>query len=100
LAFAAELGLTAVVGASPLSSASGPAFSRSHSYSCTCRTSGGKRLRTAKQTLARANFRLRKIGRAYSRVKRGRVISQKPEFGAVLPGGSKVSLVVSRGGHS
>ncbi len=30
-------------------------------------------------------------------IKRGRVISQKPRFGAVLPGGGKVDLVVSRG---
>jgi beta-lactam-binding protein with PASTA domain len=30
-------------------------------------------------------------------VARGRVISQKPGFGGVLPGGGKVKLVVSRG---
>jgi beta-lactam-binding protein with PASTA domain len=35
---------------------------------------------------------------AYSKtVKRGRVISQKPKPGAVLPNGGKVNLVVSRG---
>ena len=51
----------------------------------------------AKRTLARANCRVGKIRRAYSKVKRGRVISQKPRFGAVLPGGGKVNLVVSRG---
>ena len=40
----------------------------------------------------------RKIRRAYSTtVKRGRVISEKPRFGTVLPGGGKVNLVVSRG---
>jgi beta-lactam-binding protein with PASTA domain len=39
-----------------------------------------------------------KVRRAYSPwVKKGRVISQKPKFGAVLPGGGKVNLVVSRG---
>jgi len=27
----------------------------------------------------------------------GQVFSQRPKFGAVLPGGGKVSLVVSRG---
>jgi FG-GAP-like repeat/PASTA domain/FG-GAP repeat len=54
-------------------------------------------LAAAKRTIARANCRVGEIRRAYSRVKRGRVISQKPKFGAVLPGGSKVDLVVSRG---
>jgi beta-lactam-binding protein with PASTA domain len=58
----------------------------------------GNTLQAAKRTLARANCRVGKIRRAYSKtVKRGRVISQKPNFGAVLPGGSKVSLVISRG---
>jgi hypothetical protein len=55
-------------------------------------------LRTALRTIARGNCRVGKVRRAYSRtVKRGRVISQKPRFGAVLPGGGKVDLVVSRG---
>ena len=48
--------------------------------------------------IARANCRVGKIRRAYSKtVRKGRVISQKPGFGAVLPGGGKVDLVVSRG---
>jgi hypothetical protein len=52
----------------------------------------------AKRTTAHANCRVRKVRRKYSRlVKRGRVISQKPEPFAVLPKGSPVSLVVSRG---
>jgi hypothetical protein len=55
-------------------------------------------LPTAKRTIPRANCRIGKIRRAYSkRVKKGRVISQKPKFGAVLPRGAKVNLVVSRG---
>jgi hypothetical protein len=65
---------------------------------CTVQNVKGQRLPAAKRTLARANCRVGKIRRAYSkRVKRGRVISQKPRFGAVLRGGGKVSLVVSRG---
>jgi hypothetical protein len=52
----------------------------------------------AKRELARVNCRVRKVRRLYSkRVKKGRVISQKPRFGAVLPGGGKVNLVLSRG---
>ena len=56
-------------------------------------------LAAAKRTLARVNCRLGKVSRAYSKiVKKGRVISQKPKFGAVRPGGAKVNLVVSLGG--
>jgi hypothetical protein len=54
-------------------------------------------LPAARRALLRANCRVGKIRRAYSRATRGRVISQKPGFGAVLPGGGKVNLVVSRG---
>jgi hypothetical protein len=64
---------------------------------CTVQDVKRQRLPTAKRTLARANCRVGKIRRAYSSIKRGRAISQKPRFGAVLPGGSKVDLVVSRG---
>ena len=65
---------------------------------CTVQDIERQILSAAKRTIARANCRVGKIRRAYStRVKKGRVISQKPSFGAVLPGGSKVNLVVSRG---
>jgi beta-lactam-binding protein with PASTA domain len=57
----------------------------------------GKRLSIAKRAIARANCRVGKIRRAYSTVENGRVISQKPKFGAVLASGGKVTLVVSRG---
>jgi hypothetical protein len=64
---------------------------------CTVQGVRGRRLPAAKRTLARANCRVGKIRRVDSGVGRGRVITQKPGFGAVLPGGSKVNLVVSRG---
>jgi FG-GAP-like repeat/PASTA domain/FG-GAP repeat len=65
---------------------------------CTVQDVKQQKLPEAKRTIARANCRVGKIRRAYSQtVKRGRVISQKPNFGAVLRGGSKVNLVVSRG---
>ncbi len=55
-------------------------------------------LPAAKRAIVRAKCRVGKISRAYhSYAPKGLVISQKPEFGAVLPIGSKVSLVVSRG---
>jgi FG-GAP-like repeat/FG-GAP repeat len=65
---------------------------------CTVQRVTGQRVFAAKRMIARANCRVGKIRRAYARfVKRRRVISQKPKFGAVLPGGSRVNLVVSRG---
>ncbi len=64
---------------------------------CTVQNVKGKTLLAAKRTIARANCRVGKIRRAYSDFKRGRVISQKPRPGTVLPGGGKVNLVVSRG---
>jgi beta-lactam-binding protein with PASTA domain len=53
----------------------------------------------AKRTLARANCRVGTIRRArfFSKTVRGRVISERPRPGTVLPGGSKVNLVISRG---
>ena len=77
---------------------------------CTVQGVRGRRLPAAKRTLARANCRVGTIRRAYSKdvtlphppwfipaIKKGRVISQKPRSGTVLPGGGKVDLVVSRG---
>jgi hypothetical protein len=52
----------------------------------------------ARTALERADCRVGRIDRAYSPlVTAGRVSSQKPRFGAVLPAGSRVNLVVSRG---
>jgi hypothetical protein len=64
---------------------------------CAVQNVRGMTLPTARRTIARVNCRVGKIRHAYSKIKRGRVISQKPTFGAVLPGGGKVNLVVSRG---
>jgi FG-GAP-like repeat/PASTA domain len=68
---------------------------------CTVQKVAGQALPAAKRLIARANCRVGKIRRVYSkRVRKGRVISQKPRFGTVLPGGGKVDLVVSRGPRS
>jgi hypothetical protein len=65
---------------------------------CNVQRITGMTLATAKSKLGRANCRVGKISRAYSkRVRRGRIVSQKPKFGAVLRGGGKVSLIVSKG---
>jgi beta-lactam-binding protein with PASTA domain len=55
-------------------------------------------LSAAKRTFTRINCHVRKVGYGYSKlIKRDRVISEKPGFGAVLRKGGKVNLVVSRG---
>jgi FG-GAP-like repeat/FG-GAP repeat/PASTA domain len=65
---------------------------------CTVQDVFRQTLLAAKRTIARANCRVGKIRRASSKhVRRGRVISQTPRFGTVLPGSGKVKLVVSRG---
>ena len=57
-------------------------------------------LKAVKQTLARVNCRVGKVSFDHSRTIKGLVIRQKPKFGAVLPRGSKVDVVISRGGRS
>jgi beta-lactam-binding protein with PASTA domain len=55
-------------------------------------------LPAAKRVLARENCRLGTTRRAYSKsFDRGLVISEKPKPVTVLPKGSKINLVVSRG---
>ena len=55
-------------------------------------------LAEAMRVLARVNCRVGRVRHTYSKTgKRGRVISQNPNFGTVLRGGGKVNLIVSRG---
>ena len=56
-----------------------------------------KSLPAAKRAIARAHCRVGTMRRISSRMKKGRVVSQKPKPGTVMPGGGKVNLVVSRG---
>jgi PASTA domain len=57
-----------------------------------------KTLKTAKRAIRHANCTVGKIKkRPSNKVKRGRVISQKPKAGTQLPNGAKVKLTVSRG---
>jgi hypothetical protein len=58
----------------------------------------GKTLRAAKRAIRKAHCSVGKVTRAFSaRVKKGRVISQKPKPGKKLAAGSKVKLKVSKG---
>jgi hypothetical protein len=57
-------------------------------------------LAAAKRATVRANCRVGTIRRAYSQFgAMGHVVAQRPRFGAVLPKGGKVNLVVSRSRH-
>ena len=58
----------------------------------------GKQLVSAKRTITTRRCRTGKVGHAYSRHrKRGLVLSQSRRPGRVLPAGSRIDLVVSRG---
>jgi uncharacterized delta-60 repeat protein len=58
----------------------------------------GKTLKAAKRAIKRAHCSVGKVTRAYSaKVKRGRVISQKPKPGRKLAAGAKVKLTLSKG---
>jgi PASTA domain len=58
----------------------------------------GKTLPTARKAVTKAHCAVGTVRRAHSKkVRRGRVISQRPPPGARLPNRAKVSVVVSRG---
>jgi beta-lactam-binding protein with PASTA domain len=58
----------------------------------------GKRLAAAKRAIKRADCSVGKVTKAFSaKVKRGRVISQRPTAGSQHPAGAKVRLKVSKG---
>jgi beta-lactam-binding protein with PASTA domain len=58
----------------------------------------GKPLAKAKLALRRRHCRVGRITRAYStRIRKGRVVSQRPKARRTLKRGTKVNLVVSRG---
>jgi hypothetical protein len=54
-------------------------------------------LADARKKLARGNCRVGRVRYAHERYWKGHVLSQRPAFGAVLPRGGKVNLVVNRG---
>ena len=57
----------------------------------------GKTLSTAKRSLKAAHCSVGKTTRVYSKLKRGRVVAEKPRAGAYLKSGAKVALTVSKG---
>jgi hypothetical protein len=68
---------------------------------CTVPNVVGKRVSSAKLTIAKKHCRTGKVGFAYStKRKRGIVLSQGRRPGRVLPANSKINLIVSRGRRS
>jgi uncharacterized delta-60 repeat protein len=58
----------------------------------------GKRLAVAKASIKKARCRVGKVTRkASKRAKKGRVLSQSPRAGVLVPSATKVNLVVSKG---
>jgi uncharacterized delta-60 repeat protein len=65
---------------------------------CRVPTVRGKKLRVARSAIRKAHCRIGKVIRkASKKVRRGRVISQRPKARTILPNRGKVNLVVSRG---
>jgi beta-lactam-binding protein with PASTA domain len=57
-----------------------------------------KTLTAAKRAITRAHCSLGKVSRVYSaKVRKGRVISQKPRPGTKLAAGAKIRLALSKG---
>lgn len=66
--------------------------------SCVVPKLRGRGVKGAKKALRKANCKPGKVVRRYSgKVKKGKVIRPRPRSGKVLPAGSKVKLVVSKG---
>ena len=64
---------------------------------CTVPKVVGKRVASARLTIAKRHCRTGKVRHTYSRRTQGIVISQSRRPGRVLPAGSRINLVVSRG---
>jgi len=69
----------------------------SSTRACTVPNVRGQTVSAAGKTLRHAHCRVGKVTRTYSAVPRGHFVRSKPKFSVMLPGGSKVDLVVSRG---
>jgi hypothetical protein len=77
--------------------AQGVLFSSSATPPCLVPRLEGKTLTAAKRSIAVGQCSVGKIKHATSRVKKGRVISQRPKAGVTLEHGARVSFVVSTG---
>lgn len=65
--------------------------------SCVVPRLAGKALPAARTALRDAACTIGRVSRRYSRVRRGRVMAQRPRAGTRLPAGASVSVVLSRG---
>ena len=99
---AADVSRTFAIATAPVAPppASRPPVAPTPRVSARCRVPNvvGKRVASAKRTIAGRHCRTGKVGYAYSRKrKKGIVISQSRPPGRLLPARSKINLVISRG---
>ena len=78
-------------------SANQQAFVVSFTAPCVVPRVVGKPLSAAKRMLKAAHCGVGKTTRAYSKLKTGRVVAEKPKAGKILKSGAKVALTVSEG---
>jgi hypothetical protein len=82
----------------PTTAPMAPTTTRGPAEPCIVPKLAGTTLPVARRRLARTSCRLGRVGRAYSRkVRRGRIISQRPKAGRRLGYGTAVNVVLSRG---
>jgi hypothetical protein len=96
--FAGWSGACSGTGACTLTMSANRSVTATFKVLCVVPKAKGKRLRPAKRAIRKAHCSVGKVTRAFStKVKKGRVISQKPKPGKKLAAGSKVKLKVSKG---
>jgi Tol biopolymer transport system component len=67
---------------------------------CVVPTMRGLRLRAVRKRLGAAHCRLGRVSYHYSRTPKGRLTEQSLHQGTIRPAGAKLSIWISRGGHS
>ena len=93
----AAAGACAAAGGYKDGSASYQAFVVNSTPLCVVPRVVGKTLSAAKRMLKAAHCGVGKTTRVYSKLKKGRVVAEKPRAGAHLKSGAKVALTVSKG---
>ena len=91
----------AASGSNPLSPAAVGAVLGAHAESPPCKVPrlAGRRLVPALRLLSRTHCTIGRVAQRRSSRRAGIVIGQRPRRGAVRPGGTRVSLIVSSGRH-
>lgn len=77
-----------------------PAVANGGAARCVVPAMRGLKLRAVRKRLGAAHCRLGRISYHYSRTPKGRLIEQSLHQGTIRPVGAKLSIWISRGGHS